>query len=229
MSAGEAGRAVGHDHDADGRHAAPPGSVRSGCATVWRAPARRARSSTSGSVSGSTPWPRLNTWPPGGRRSRARAQHVALRPRWAPSRRRHDGGVEVALQRRRRPAPAGGRRRGASASRPPRPRRPAPAIRPSSSPVSTPKWMRGTPRSASAASTLVLRRQHEALVVLGDSAPAHESNSCSGRGARRRPGTAARRSPGRPGGRSGRARAPRRCASGPWCARRCGDGRPSNR
>ena len=69
-----------------------------------------------------------------------------------------DGRVEVALDapcRRRR---ARGRRRAAPASRRPTTSAPASAIRPSSSPVPTPKWMRGTPRSASAGEHLAAVR-----------------------------------------------------------------------
>ena len=76
-----------------------------------------------------------------------------------------DGRVEVALHRLVRPDPR--RRATSSGTRQSTPTTSAPAspIRASSSPVPTPKWMRGTPRSAMAAKTLALCGQHEARVV----------------------------------------------------------------
>ena len=61
------------------------------------------------------------------------------------------------------------------------------AIKPSSSPVSTPKWIRGTPWTALEHPPAV--RQDVRLVV-GPTAPAHESNSWTARGARGRPAPA---------------------------------------
>ena len=85
-------------------------------------------------------------------------------------------------------------------------------------------------RAASSANTRRRVGQHEAVVVgAGQRAgPRVEQLERLGPG-----GRAGRRSnvdgDRRPAGRSARATAPRRCASAPWCARRCATGRPSIR
>ena len=66
---------------------------------------------------------------------------------------------------------AGGRRRAATRQSTPTTSAPASAISPSSSPVSTPKWMRGTPRSAT-------RRQHLGRVRAARSAGSRAGSAC---------------------------------------------------
>ena len=94
-----------------------------------------------------------------------------------------DGGVEVALQRDVRPDPARPPRPAAPGSRRPTTSAPASRIAPSSSPVPTPKWIRGTgrPRGGPRHGREDRRRvrQHVLAVVASDSAPAQESNSCT--------------------------------------------------
>ena len=145
MRGREAGDPAADDHDVRSRR--PARSRVTGSRRVHRS---TTRASTSGSVSGSTPWPRLNTCPGS---PRAAVEHRAdLRPRRAARGASSDGRVEVALQRDARSDPARRPRRAAPGSRRrPRRRRPRPSA-PSSSPVPTPKWIRGTAaRSAAAA------------------------------------------------------------------------------
>ena len=76
---------------------------------------------------------------------------------------------------------ARGRPTAACASRRRRRRRRPSPIRPSSSPVLTPKWMPGTPRSASRSNTVRLWGSTCRSYCAGVSAPAHESNSWNAR------------------------------------------------
>ena len=137
---------------------------------------RRSRPSTPGSVSGSTPWPRLKTCPGRPALSASTASVPAERRR--PSRRARAPGRGCPGRRRRRRG-GGGRRRSACASRrPPRRRRPR-AIDSSSWPQPMPKWIAGHVRVGGEPGEHPARvGQHVALVVApASSAPAHESNS----------------------------------------------------
>ena len=70
------------------------------------------------------------------------------------------------------------RRAGSASRRRPR-RRPTSPMTPSSSPVPTPKWMRGTPASATSARTRSECGSTNSRYSASDSAPAQESNSCT--------------------------------------------------
>ena len=119
-------------------------------------------------MSGITPWPRLKMCP--GRPPVRPREHLE-RP-WPPrpaTAHRHDGRVEVALHRVWLPS----RRRASARSTrqsTPTTSAPASAIAPSSSPVPTPKWMRGTPRSARPRQDLGAVGQDVAAVVGGTAA-----------------------------------------------------------
>ena len=114
---------------------------------------------------------------PGGAALVDDAAHLALDDLGAGE---EDGGVEVALQRRGRARRGGSPRRAAPASRRPTTSAPASPIGGSSSPVPTPKWIRGTPASASAREDLRgVRHDELAVVALATARPAQESNSCT--------------------------------------------------
>ena len=155
-----------------GRVASLAASVRS-----LRGRGRRAGASASGGVSGSTPWPRLKTWPSRPPARRGRRAPCARRPPTARRARRGrgcPGSARCVADRGPRP------RRAAPASRRRATSPPARAISPSSSPVPTPKWIDRhvevgepveQPPTCAAARGAGSRR--------GSSAPTHESKTCS--------------------------------------------------
>ena len=162
-----------------------------------------------------------------GRRAALARRSGAPRPRRRPRSANSTAGSRLPCSARGRRS--GGRPRPAApASRPPRRPRPPRPSRRSSSPVPTPKWIRGTPASASPASTRARVRQRRTRGSrAADSAPAHESNSCTAS----TPGVDLRAQERRgdvgepaPSGACHTLR--RRRASAPWCARGCGSGRP---
>ena len=171
-----------------------------------RAPARRPARAPSGSVSGSTPWPRLNTWP----------GWPALRRRTS----RHGLGDDLPRGRRRargRGCPAGPGRRAPAA------RAASSGTRQSTPTTSAPadghqaEQLAGADTEVDAGHAEVGDRvEHPGAVRAGRSArsrrgaraPAQRVEQLDGRGARRRPGSAARRWPGRRGGPSAGATAP---------------------
>ena len=197
-----AGRAVGH-HEHAGRAYAVLRAHRPLRPAPRRAPAPPRRSRTPGSVSGSTPWPRLKMWPgvaagPG--------QHVAglgldHRPT-GPGTWRGRG----CPGRPGRGRPAAGPRRGGPAS-PPRRRRPRRRpCRRAARPVPTPKRMRRhrAMAAASPATTAPGGGQHVARTRPGTSDPAQLSKSWTAAAPAVDLGPAARPRPCRPGGRAGR-------------------------
>ena len=138
--------------------------VMPGAVSAWTSSTTAAR--MPGSDSGSTPWPRLKTWPVprAVRRRRPRTDRHGLVD--DGPRRQAERGVEIALQRvpgptRRRASSSGTRQSTPTTSDPAEP------IRPSSSPVPTPKRMVGTPRSAMPVQDGAGGGQGEAGVLVG--------------------------------------------------------------
>ena len=107
------------------------------------------RVSTSGSVSGMTPWPRLKTWPGAARPAASTARlWLATTSQGANS----TAGSRLPCTARSGPIRPTASSSGSRKSTPTT-SAPASPICPSSSPVPTPKWMRGTPAPPTAAST----------------------------------------------------------------------------
>ena len=185
---------------------------------------------TPGSVPGSTPWPRLNTWPAGARVDRAPAvlddgarralRHRQSRPTAPPGRGCPAARCPAARARRRRSARCASPRPTTGSRRRPR------DIAPSSSAVPTPKCVIGTPAPASAANTLRAVRQHVAAVVGQRQRAGPRVEHLDRVHPGRRPGSAGRRWSRRSASSSTRARSRVRRASSPWCARGAGSGRP---
>ena len=119
------------------------------------------RARHAGSVWGSTPWPKLKMWrgPVPARRmtSSARCSTTGHSPRQTAGSRLP---CNVTSSPTRARATSSGTRQSTPSTS-----APADTISSSSSPVPTPKWMRGTPRSATPSKHLAARRQHERLVV----------------------------------------------------------------
>jgi len=215
---------------------AGPSSVRSRCAPASpechrrpppRAPAGRPRSQRvdpvtargrglrpgqqSGSVSGSTPWPRLNTCP-GAALPRRRSGAPRRPPR--PGRRTAPK-VQVALHRLARPDPPGGHVQRHAPVHPTTSRRPRPSRRAARRcrPEVDPRHAGvGQPASTAAECGSTNRRYSRS-----DSAPAQESNSCTASTRPRSGPQEGQRDAGQCPSSACQVSGSR--ASGPWCAR----------